>query len=299
MILRYPKIVDDGALMTFSTPWGFENLVDFNNKHWQERIEEYLENERLLEKTPKNLLDEFQRLEEAYLGRLSPSARISFGGAISFAIKIDIQDNPRVREALSQPTIVREDFVKVCLEAKKEAWATEEANEKIARESPDMSQLVRIKEELKLEIRESEGVWALHFFIRASKRGGTVLLGSFRTEKLHSLYSSYVLSEFHPKGTDSSGLYGAGEAIVMHELWHALDKMLSISDSAEFQNLRYRGLASVDIAKEVSRYATTNNEEFIAEAFCEYKLSASPRPVAMAIGHVIDNAYRQKFGEQK
>lgn len=53
------------------------------------------------------------------------------------------------------------------------------------------------------------------------------------------------------------------------------------------------------IEEGISRYAATNIAEMIAEAFCEYKMSASPRALAMQIGTVIDQEYNRKYGQQQ
>ena len=144
-----------------------------------------------------------------------------------------------------------------------------------------------------LERKGGEAIYALAVHFGNSRTGGVVLLKDFRGVPMHWQYPEYVSAGFHPKGTESDESHGAGEAIVMHELGHALDRLIEMQKSPEFQALRYGELASVDIAKEVSRYAMTNNAELIAEAFFEYKLSEEPRRVAMAIRRMIDDAYNK------
>lgn len=297
VILRYPKIADHRVLMTFSTSLAFEKMADFNKKHLQDRLKEYVERYHLLEKVPDTYIDNIRRAEEESFGLFPPSSHLSYGEAMAFARRFKLQDHPRVIKSLRKVQIIREEFANACMEAIRESWATWQATIKILGESPDLSRWLRAKKELRLKRAESKGVLALHF--ANVKIGGALLLSAFGTERLQRSYSRDVLTEFHPRGTDSGEPYGAGEAVVMHELGHALDVMLDISTSAEFKNLRYGELASVDFAKDVSRYAAVNNKELIAEAFCEYKLSKAPRPVAMAIGRIIDEAYDKKFGELK
>ena len=42
----------------------------------------------------------------------------------------------------------------------------------------------------------------------------------------------------------------------------------------------------------ISQYATVNNNEFIAEAFAEYKLSSNPSKAAIEIGQLLDKHYK-------
>lgn len=230
------------------------------------------------------------------------SSRICYGTAYCFAetvtvIDVNLVTLPKVREAMSKFPIIREEFAKACQDALRELLATQVAENKLWGESLDLKLWDGWTKFLELKGGESDRALAYQF--GNSKVGGVVLLKDFRGVPMHWQYLESVSAGFHPKGTESDESHGAGEAIVMHELGHALDRLLEIQKSPEFQALRYGELASVDIAKEVSRYATTNNAELIAEAFCEYKLSKAPRSVAMAIGRMIDDAYNKKFGGPK
>lgn len=302
VILRYPKIVDDDrGIRTFSTAWGFVKMSTSKRKRWLDAVQEIIDREKLLEKVPNAVFDQIQSVEEEF-GTVPQSSRISYGAASSFAARVEmigvrLVTLPKVRKDLSTFPIIREDFAKACKDALGELWATRIAEEMLRSESPDLDMWEGWTKALELKGGEASYALAVHF--GNSRTGGVVLLKDFRGVPMHWQYPEYVSAGFHPKGTESDESHGAGEAIVMHELGHALGRLLEIQKSPEFQALRYGELASVDIAKEVSRYATTNNAELIAEAFCEYKLSKEPRRVAMAIGRMIDDAYNKKFGGPK
>ena len=103
-------------------------------------------------------------------------------------------------------------------------------------------------------------------------------------------------SSFHPKGTlgpDSQS--DAARAVIAHELGHSMDHMLNLRYNPEIFNL-WRDHKNT-IRDELSEYAGTNIMEMIAEAFCEYMVSKTPRPLAQKVGAIIDNEYARRFGE--
>ena len=110
-------------------------------------------------------------------------------------------------------------------------------------------------------------------------------------------YERDVLSNWHPFGTTA-------ESIVTHEVGHAIDGYLANSGILGGYNAvgEYRyassllrskvmkqcGLTVKDSASAVSRYGSTNPQEWFAEAFAEYITSANPRPVAATLGKEIE-----------
>lgn len=298
VILRYPKIVDDNrGIQTFSSSSNFLKMAEASYKRWNEYINEVVERERLLEKVPTALTDKLKEMEEGFFGRFPMRSRIGAVAAEDFAKATNLIKVPEIRKALDRIPVIREDFAKVCMDALKELWAKHQARERLIREHLDLNQWTIYCERIDFRKLDDKGALALHF---GDDIGGVLLLSAFKYDNyLQRIHRLSVKEGVHPEGTDGSEMHRAGEAIVMHELGHALDRLLGISTSPEFQKFRLEVLASLDVAKEVSRYATTNNKELIAEAFSEYKLSKAPRPVAMAIGRMIDDAYEKKFGGPK
>lgn len=98
---------------------------------------------------------------------------------------------------------------------------------------------------------------------------------------------SGVESKFHPAGCDSM------RSIMDHELGHALDFLLGLSQRSDIRKL-WESWGGV--AETLSRYARTNLAEFIAEAWAEYLNNPEPRPIAKEMGSIVERAYKEKFG---
>lgn len=114
-------------------------------------------------------------------------------------------------------------------------------------------------------------------------------------------YEDDVRTHWHPYGTTA-------ESVVVHELGHALDGLLtdrhimgagshySPSGKFSFHETSYYLRAKVAMSTGVklgnmdawvSSYAGTNNKEWFAECFAEYLTSASPRKVAAKFGEML------------
>ena len=108
--------------------------------------------------------------------------------------------------------------------------------------------------------------------------------------------ASDVESNWHPVGTDSI------KAVVDHELGHQLDALLDLSQDAEIFALWNEGqqaiagvpLALTTLAAGLSRYATTNIKEMIAEGWAEYRNNPQPREMATRIGEIVERRYRDR-----
>jgi len=117
-----------------------------------------------------------------------------------------------------------------------------------------------------------------------SKYGGDVK--SF----LKSLEES-VATNFHPPGCDTI------KSVIDHEIAHQLDALLKIRTSQEFNAIISEVVSSgKTIDGELSRYARYNAAETVAEAWAEYRNSASPRPLSIKIGQLIEKQYSFRYG---
>lgn len=112
-------------------------------------------------------------------------------------------------------------------------------------------------------------------------------------DKLKRQYERDVSSNWHPKGTTA-------ESVIIHELGHAVDGLLAregilggMNAAGEYRyasslmrapTMKACGLKVSDVSDTVSRYASTNPQEWFAECFAEYLTSANPRPVAAEFG---------------
>ena len=97
---------------------------------------------------------------------------------------------------------------------------------------------------------------------------------------------------FHPQGCNTI------KSVIDHELGHMMDFNLGISDSPVFR--RFISQYSVmDLKRGLSEYCVYTGQpdlrEVLAEGYSEYRNNPNPRPIAMAIGQMVDNAYCDMF----
>lgn len=110
-------------------------------------------------------------------------------------------------------------------------------------------------------------------------------------------YNASVERKHSPEGTTL-------DSVVVHEMGHAIDRYVSLETMDVFKvNYGVDGVSNRlwnnDIKKSrrngtpltgqimtdgLSRYATKNHAEYLAEGFAEYMTSPSPRPMAQSIG---------------
>lgn len=119
-------------------------------------------------------------------------------------------------------------------------------------------------------------------------------------------YEEDVFAGWHPAGTTA-------EAIVTHEIGHAIDGILSdLHNSWEFKRTRQGNRIAKSFANElrakvamstgvkikdmdvaVSTYGSQNAQEWFAECYAEYITSANPRPVAKKFGELLEEELKK------
>lgn len=100
-------------------------------------------------------------------------------------------------------------------------------------------------------------------------------------DKMTQALQRDVRTKWHPAGCDTV------KSVVDHELGHILDYAFDLSHNKEIGDL-FRHATKQEIADGLSRYATTNIREFIAEGYTEYINNPSPRDFARKIGEIIE-----------
>lgn len=100
--------------------------------------------------------------------------------------------------------------------------------------------------------------------------------------KLQRNLANSVKTGYHPMGCEKP------ISVVYHELGHLLDDLYNVSESKDFQPL-YFGKTKDFIKKNVSEYAASNMQEFLAECFAEYMCNPHPRETALKVGRLLES----------
>lgn len=158
-----------------------------------------------------------------------------------------------------------------------------------------VSRYPQLKGEFKGLSSDAKGCYADCFPHNGSIRVNKFYFGDL--DKIARTYERDLKTNFHPAGT-------TWEAIITHELGHAIDGYLTRNGVVEMSKgfnvksasyvIRKKVLKDLKLTKkhvesEVSKYATKEDAEFLAECFAEYMHSESPRRVARAVGEMIDD----------
>lgn len=106
------------------------------------------------------------------------------------------------------------------------------------------------------------------------------------------LKSGYKKAE--QRGYFSKTDVSSTKSIMLHELGHKLARY-TYGDSSGNQEIKdiYTNNPFI-LRKELSIYGSSSSAEMLAEAFAEYKGAKNPRPFAVRIGKMMDEAYKRK-----
>ena len=94
-----------------------------------------------------------------------------------------------------------------------------------------------------------------------------------------------VTNGWKPVGCDTM------KSIFDHEFGHQIDKLLGISKSEDVK--KYFETNKTVVSKNLSKYATVKVEEFIAEAWSEYKNNPKPREISRKVGKFIERSWKE------
>lgn len=290
-ILRYPMICSESrAIEMISSVKGFDGFLNYNGRIAESNVDEILDNERIEDEFPKDLESKHLEYASTILSIPGFSEVLSYEGALTVVGFYKVRSQA-IKDALKLPKINTRDFLDLCSQEAKRAWAKEEANKKLKSRNPELVHwsTASVKHWLKL--------WDYNAFYRNQNDGRGIIFGRlFETDRSEAKKAS-IESGFSAKVRITSPHHGA-EMTMMHELGHALDLRLGFSKSPEFLRFKEK-IKGQDIGYLVSRYAKTNDRELVAEAFAEYMLSDTPRSAATEIGRMLDEAYAKWTGEAK
>lgn len=129
---------------------------------------------------------------------------------------------------------------------------------------------------------------------------GLVFNTAWAGDKVIASLQRDVAGKFHPEGCATV------KALFDHELGHKLDALFDLYRNADFLKIYNEavGHGAQYVRENLAGYAYcpslftsanyTPQKEFIAEAWSEYLNNPSPRPLAEAVGKLIENVYRNK-----
>lgn len=103
-----------------------------------------------------------------------------------------------------------------------------------------------------------------------------------------------VKTKYHPVGCDTI------RSVLDHEIGHQLDNLLGISKLPDVQKI-YNSRSNIEITDDISKYSWNNKNqnkysEMVAEAWAEYCNNPTPREIAKKIGEMVEDTYKNKFG---
>lgn len=106
--------------------------------------------------------------------------------------------------------------------------------------------------------------------------------GKMQKKDFENYFQSLVKERYSPQGC------GTFKALLDHEFAHALDNAYDVSSQGYIVNL-FASLSQNEVINGLSKYATTNRKEFIAEAWSEYKNNPNCREIAQKVGKFMEN----------
>lgn len=105
-----------------------------------------------------------------------------------------------------------------------------------------------------------------------------------------------TMSDQQASGFLTKGVADPAEQLLDHELGHALTEQLGIKARGEaFFDVAASDLSTPENVEAISKYATQNRNEFVAEAMAN-ALGPNPTPLASLTQGIFTAAYHKKFG---
>lgn len=148
----------------------------------------------------------------------------------------------------------------------------------------------------KLDDTEGTYAWSL--------RTGNPLLDKYDGVAVNNDYAKDYVGFKSIKQNDETAKWapigcGNPKAVADHELGHEIDKLLGASDDSMINDL-YASMMKDNKAEEVlSGYSRKNVQEFIAEAYSEYRNNPNPREVSRAVYNRLIELRNQKIRSKK
>lgn len=162
------------------------------------------------------------------------------------------------------------------------------------------------KEVRKAVIDQISGMWGIDF----GKQIGNNLKMTKNTHAYHVSWSSPAVAKYGNGIHLNNGIFsepyikqgqaklkelkatswlatGSARGTIVHEIGHAVHKAYDKDITPKLKEIM-KSYTAVKIEVGLSRYAKTQFDEFVAEAFAEYYTSSNPRPIAKKVGAVFE-----------
>ena len=284
----YPEIFQKkNVLKIFGTGKDLKKIRKKQQQLLDEELDRIVQEKNLLAAKESEFDEIFSEWIDVYRGVDVTNRRSAKRWAEGFFL--DVKKEKEINQLLKAEQIPVAQLVAACKKAKIRNMARGEAADELKKEKPE---LFETNIPIFKGMEQRSGTYAMYV-----TRFGIVATQMFESN-MTDRYSKDVSTSFHPVGTGGEAKHLAAQAIIMHEFGHAMDQLLELSINRAILDIWHQ-YGKQGIAEGLSRYATDSIDEMIAEAFCEYKISAAPRALARQIGNLIDQEYARAYGAKK
>lgn len=285
VLTTYPKLAESGLLKFASSGRGVNRLRKTREKEAQAVLDKAYGKFTQTD-VHKNLIEAFY---EAFDQKAKTAEEMTrwYGArqAHKFAEWFGLNTDTEVKRLLASDHGLDKTFISACKIAYAHRRARDEFDRAVKKEQPGI---------FNTGIPRFTGATSKRHYAAYYFGYGVIVSDQFK-DNLNEKINRDISLNWHPKGTGGDSPEIGAKNVTTHELGHAMDDLLGLSKNTEILRV-WRSYGRGRIAEELSDYAATKIQEMIAEAFCEYHVSAIPRPLAAHIGKIIDQAYKDKFG---
>ena len=282
----YPELFHKKSVMRiFGSGKDLKKIRAKQQKRLIDEIDRIVRDKGLLEIKESEFDEQFSRFVNYFHG----VETIDRYAVKLFSKKLLVDKEKELKELLKEDKISTKQFIQACKTAKVRNMARGEAADELRETKPELfeTNIPNFR-----GMQQRSGTYAMY----ASGYG--VIATTMLETNITAKYSKDVSANWHPAGTGGEAKHLAAQAIMTHELGHAMDRLLELSANKSIWDI-WSQQGKQGISDGLSRYAAENVAEMIAEAFCEYKMSAKPRVLAQRIGTIIDQEYERVYGARK
>ena len=287
---KFPKLAEQPNIFrAFGLGESIEKLQQAKKRKLKKKIEERIQASTDLQAQYSKEFDERFSKNIAYYSAEWPNL-CHFARKYTIARDYLGLENRQIDNLLKNTLLTADEFFALCKKVYIHDNVALHVTPSVEEENPDLTNVIQISREMRKHMAAYSGTWAF-----AQYGSGVFASSCFRRNMTERVLKN-VEAAYHPAGTCENSAHGGAQHVIMHEMGHVLDYLLSIKYQSEITDL-WGAMKGEKMKDALSEYANKNISEMIAEGFCEYMLSKNPRPVAQQIGKVIEQTYKNRFGE--